>query len=136
MNKLVHNLAMLAVLCHLLVGCCWHHAHAEQTGALPQAGCASDCRSGQHEERHDADGSSAERSREHKGVCDDRRCEFVLPDSDGEPDLIDFLAPAAAASADTASIDRPGVGVRPTESPPPHVGSPLRLHLAIQILRI
>jgi len=81
MNKWVHNLTMLAVLYHLLVGCCWHHAHGEPRAAARQTGCALDCPdSFHHGAPHAADEPLADGSHEHQGACENPRCTFVLPD--------------------------------------------------------
>lgn len=37
MFRIIHAITMLAVLVHMLVGCCLHHAHAEETATCSEA---------------------------------------------------------------------------------------------------
>lgn len=137
MNKWVHNLTMLAVLYHLLVGCCWHHAHGEPRAAARQTGCALDCPDSFHYGApHAADEPLADGSHEHQGACENPRCTFVLPDPESVPDLASLIGRQTVGWADLATFDcnRPGPTI--LETPPPWSGPSLRLHLVIQALLI
>jgi hypothetical protein len=125
MRALVSNLACLMLAAHLMLGCCWHHAHACETA------CHLDGHSGEADHDHDRHAPPAEGD-DH---CQGERCSFLvvakvrLDSGSGAASPVGLLAETSSqAYADLAwlhlSVDR-------TDS-----GPPLRLHLLHRVLRI
>lgn len=82
MFKLVHSLALLTVLYHMLVGCCCHHAHAHQPVRSPQVAPATCC-SGHHHQHGEAEkpADSPQQPARQPVHCHGKTCVFVLPTS-------------------------------------------------------
>ena len=147
MHKLVHNLALSMVLYHLMVGCCCHHAHADESGPHHDelaASCCSHHGHGHSGHGHSGHGPQSEgepsdpadgSDREHGG-CDDTRCVFVVPNAGGAIRLVGPVNPLALlgfAPQPTAAVFATSFS---RETPQPAVALPLRLHLLNQILLI
>jgi hypothetical protein len=123
--KLTHYLTLGALLTHLLLGCCWHHAHDN----APQVASAD------HDD-HPC-GSHEQPGRRHHDPqqCQQGKCVFVRPSHDqltctplGSCQAFALSAP----NADLVAVRFPGHSLPPTGA---HLG-PLRLHLLNQILLI
>jgi hypothetical protein len=132
MHKFVHSLTMLLVLYHLLVGCCWHHAHAESPEPrVESASCTACCG---HE--HGNGREPAESPRPHEGGCEGGTCDFVVPQEDGGTELAHQSVPANGLCSDLPRQERVLPDL-PSNAAPPPAGIPgLRLHLVNQILLI
>ncbi len=135
MHKLVHNLTMILVLYHVVVGCCWHHGHVESPapsvgGPINTACCGHD-----HDGHHDGQ-NPADHSHQQGGECDDGMCFFVVPQVDGGAMAVD--RPAFSINLGSNLSRQEGASPRcPLSEPPPPAGiPPLRLHLVNQILLI
>ncbi|NUQ61924.1 MAG: hypothetical protein HUU20_05525 [Pirellulales bacterium] len=142
MYRLLHSIAMVAVLAHMVFGCCLHHAHGSCGTSFGDASFAAQS-AGPHGLRspavvehtgchcHAADCLSHENAPEHKG-CDERDCVFIKPDDSSSGDLfapsIDGLFPAPLAAHAGQSLRVP--------CQPVAIPSPLRLHLMNQVLLV
>ncbi len=135
MHKTVHTLTMLLMLYHVLVGCCWHHAHAESPTSRADGSLNTACCGHDHGEHHDGQ-EPADRPHQQDGDCDDGMCFFVVPQADGGAELVDKPAPATGLCLDLHRQSRSSRGWPPNEAPPPSGIPPLRLHLVNQILLI
>lgn len=113
MQRAVHILAAVAVLIHVLGGCCWHHAHGAEAGRRAVRHEAPPC-CGSHGE-HDGpqpDGTPAD-----DRACGVKHCVFAVPGSSSaglgcpivpeplvarapEPILADALPTALLAAVD------------------------------------
>ncbi len=131
MHRIVHSLAMSLVLYHVLVGCCWHHAHAESAEPSGETLQSPTCCQHHHEDGREP----ADLPHPHDGGCDGESCDFVVPHIDGPPQL-DETAVASLVDLDLASRIQPSSGALGSEIPPPGGLPPLRLHLLNQILLI
>lgn len=133
MNRLLNSLATLAVLLHMLCGCCWHHAHdqgADRHGRLPAA--VVSCPHCEHGPTACAEGDR--HSGHDRTACNELSCDFVRTESDAAMQAwsqghLDARAPAEILPADGPAL--------PTAAPA--VAGPrrsLRLHLVIQKLLV
>ena len=136
MRALVSNLACLMLAAHLMLGCCWHHAHAGETA------CHHACQAGAFDEPSDeADHHQDQDHDQHAPPahgddhCQGERCSFlvvakVYVDSNcgGASPLAALAETSSQASADLAWLRMAAGG--PDHRPP------LRLHLLHQVLRI
>lgn len=134
MSRFVHSLAQMAVLVHMVCGCCWHHAH----GCLEHADepVAEAARCVGHDYDHDSchwllssDGSLPDRD-----VCHAGRCDFVRSESDASyhPSLGSHYATTLLSAFVPADLAARQAAVPPGAA----LGSPLRLHLVIQKLLV
>jgi len=133
----MHNVAMYLVLTHMLVGCCWHHAHAEHVACCQEHSDAvffhrhedGDHDTGDHDcPHHD--------SPCHQNGCDEGECVFVVPEVDTTVKLIDGGHPLAIAPMEPFSGGSAKYPSASPEAPPPSNPPPLRLHLMNQVLLI
>ena len=127
MNRAFHTGIVLALVIHMLYGCCVHHAHAHggpsETKALAiEASCAC----------HHAiagPGQACDDTSQHQ-ACGGDRCVFTRPDSDDAPDLSighGCLDPVCVSPgiAMLSVIDR-------VDSSLDNLGEPVPLHLLNQ----
>ncbi len=148
MHKLIHNLALFVVLYHLLVGCCWHHAHAVEPhnrDAATESACTDhavgkrvdgDCHGCPHQQGHANHHSDQQRpGQSHRG-CPNGHCVFVVPAVDGSVRLVDNVNPLANVVPHFVATGGPQIATAASAVTPPIVCSPLRLHLVYQILLI
>jgi hypothetical protein len=132
MRALVSNLACLMLAAHLMLGCCWHHAHACET-ACPHA-----CQSGHlngHSNEADHDHDQHAPPAEGDDHCQGERCSFLvvakvrLDSGCGAASPVALLAETSSqVYADLAWLQ---LAADRTDS-----GPPLRLHLLHRVLRI
>jgi hypothetical protein len=140
MHKLIHNMTMCIVLCHLLAGCCWHHAHAAEdefwhhargTMAAADAHTVSDEHGECVDHRNDQPDSSGRRR-----TCHEGHCVFVVPVIDGTSRLVGQVSLLARpAVTDVVSVPT-SCALESCRRPLHKSGTPLRLHLLNQILLI
>jgi hypothetical protein len=138
MFKLVHSLALLAVLYHTMVGCCGHHAHAAQASrdaadAIPVSCCAE--HDHQHGDEHDHGCPPDQPCRESNHCCCGNGV-FVVPQS-GSParpahDLTWF---AETALQTMTAAGSPGTRTS-CEFVCADIAPPVRIHLWHQIILI
>jgi hypothetical protein len=130
MYRVVRISAFVAVLVHMLFGCCLHHGH----GSVPHGKAAtleSPCHAHQH--RHDPESDPPCDNRSGPGGCDGDRCAFTLrktTDSDGlclgrDCLTLVWLVPILSAPGGLDSSDSGGLR---------RAGPPPRLHLLNQAL--
>jgi hypothetical protein len=125
MFRSIHTLAMVAVLLHMLLGCCLHHTHAEQSSACCETtalhdhdepcchGHESDCGTHTSDACCDQDSSAPEhecianRHDHDNSECSDDDCVFVLDQPNCRKLLIQndaswAFVPTAASEVATA----------------------------------
>lgn len=136
MYRTLHTIAMAAVLAHMVLGCCVHHAHGEHSALGPSAAgreeCSRDDSAGRPHAHHDGCGSHEQGSGHEE--CGGRDCFFVKPDGNNSSD--DLIA-----WVDVAFFDPPAVGGVDLRLPLPLAHGPLfwpgiRLHLVNQVLLV
>ena len=135
MHKSVHRLTMLLVLYHTLVGCCWHHSHAETPEVLAEASVGATCCGHSHDEHGDRHEPSDPPHSDDSG-CDHGTCVFFVPPTDAGTDAVDETAPVNGLCSD---LPRHGIlsASWAIGEPPRPAGVPsLRLHMVNQILLI
>lgn len=129
MNRAFHTGMTLAVVAHMVFGCCLHHAHASgepsDTKALAVE-ASSPCRHGS---------AGPDQSRDHTSPhqqCGGDRCVFTRPDPNDAPDLSighGYLNPVCVS---------PGIptlgGIDRVDSRLGNLGEPIPLHLLNQAL--
>lgn len=138
MNTLVTLATSTAVLLHMLLGCCAHHAHAmDVTKCVHQPAVAS-CHSAGHDHGEGSDGTAHDDSSKAPGVpgerCDGPQCSFIasflkvaLPDASTQ--LVAFeVAPSPESLSLTLAICR--------EARQIPVDPPLRTRARLQIFLI
>ncbi len=137
MYKLVHNLALSMVLYHLLVGCCCHHAHGNNSFPHHDELAATCCSHHDHcdSSREKSNRSTNEPDREHGG-CHDSQCVFVIPNPDSSARITSHVNPLVALGLAPQVTSRVYALCTPRESRQPSVAEPMRLHLLHQILLI
>ena len=137
-HRLICNLTSVALLAHVLLGCCWHHGHrcSHQSAAAAEVASAHDRCCAQPQEGTHSQGSVGDCGHGDNG-CQGVRCVFV---SD---------APGAAAAVpawqhrDALPLGPLAVDTSPAGSPLCGEASlaagccrPLRIHLLHQVLLI
>jgi hypothetical protein len=132
MSRFVRRVALLAVLAHMLLGCCLHHAHVEAAGGGEPMGAAG--------ASHEHCGTCAHGVPHEKGrtdhPCNEPACVFVRPDDRSGPELAAPLVVAvwiepfwAGAGPVGHAIDAAGLGSA-------RCSPPVRPHLLKQVLLI
>lgn len=74
MQRVVHSMTMAVVLVHMVCGCCWHHAHAEDDGshhATAELACSHEVRP-----HCECDMAGDQESEPCEG-CEEGTCDFV-----------------------------------------------------------
>jgi hypothetical protein len=81
MRVVVTSATTVALIAHALLGCCWHHAHAESAGGTAPTAAIKPVVHGNHVHFHGSSQDSHESApadHEHDGQsCDDSACQFV-----------------------------------------------------------
>ena len=143
-HALMPQITTTILLLHLVLGCCWHHAHGCETNccdapAASAAACACDAHGDGHAAGHDGRcgpdcGRAAhEQDRGESHHCDGARCGFVraepptAPDGDLEPDFYLFLG-GADIRQQSAVLRFLNCAIL--------AGPPLRTHLLLGVLLI
>ena len=78
-NKLLTIVTMTAVTLHAALGCCWHHAHHEES-KTDQAVVATNCKCHSHAAASDEETKSTDNESGHES-CDEPECIFFLSDN-------------------------------------------------------
>ncbi|MHB1036245.1 MAG: hypothetical protein ACYC35_15910 [Pirellulales bacterium] len=137
MNRLVSQLTVIMLLGHLVLGCCWHHAHA----CVPACGesreaATEGCLEGLLESASNE--SIDQPCEQHHGrhVCQDNACVYLRTpvENEWEADhgsIATVGVPSPAAVLAPITLDH-----RAATSSPGAILPPIRLHLANQVLRI
>ena len=133
MHRLTHILACVTVVLHMVVGCCWHHAHAARIGHCReslQAVAYPSCDDHGHGDHHACPG---EPPHDHDHGCDTAPCVFVVPETGGTVRIgtiqpLGFLPP----DVDTARPTTHLAGHR-ADAPQFRLRADLRLHLVNQV---
>lgn len=136
MLRVVRILAILALQAHVVLGCCFHHAHATRAGSdsnlIQLAGDACGC--GTHLEPPSQ--PPADSDHDPHGHCEQGDCVFLAP---GDSSCARLPLPAGCLGAILPPIDAPGsVILRLTASGmllDTFAGYP-RLHLVHRVLLI
>jgi hypothetical protein len=136
MQKSLYNLMMIAVLHHLLAGCCWHHVHAGTGSGDAEGSRVSTCSCHDQQEHDDGHGLPSEPPGRRNGGCDRGKCSFVVSRTDDGDGGVDRTGVSGVACQNVAAPICPSVGHFSTEAPPPAGMSPHRLHLMNQVLLI
>jgi hypothetical protein len=130
MSRTVRSVALTAVLLHMTLGCCLHHAHATARqdcgeGTLLETARGGDCH-GPHSRPE-----PCQRQPRHR-LCDNARCVFTRP----EPtDLFALLIVQQGLAPSGVVLGHPRLaGIARVEPSVSHLGPPLRLHLLNQAL--
>ena len=141
MRTLIAILTAASLAAHVLLGCCWHHAHGCQKAAC----AAADCRGHDHghhghgAHRHPTDPVPGEEdgNRPAGATCNEVRCVFVggakplvVADPATTGHLVWACVPPAGKLAVSVSLVRLDVGTQHNLPPP------VRPHLAKQVLLI
>ncbi len=139
MHKLVHNLTLCIVLYHLLVGCCWHHAHRsheDYCGDAHRQACVADG------ERHLCDGAGEVHASapsvppvEHQH-CHEGHCFFVVPAWDGLARWVGQVHWVATLNTACTTESLTPLADHFTRESPQQPIAAVRLHLLNQILLI
>jgi hypothetical protein len=107
MHRLVHSLAMVTMLLHMMWGCCWHHAHAECSAHDGQAAIVEGHLSLDLHEHNGCAGHDAAKLHGHYHGCKTGSCTFFIPQvRSQEPVVPDSPCPANAVVATALSADR------------------------------
>ena len=120
--KLIVAVTLLPMLMHSILGCCWHHAHAE--GRLNSAHAQSEAHtSNRHGHRHlccHHDCNDASVPIEHNEPCDDVRCVYLV----AQPMRSDVTAGTQAEFAPLHSDAMPDSSANVTgfRNPQPNIG--------------
>src|SRR5688572_6312451 len=81
MHFLATSLTVAALIAHALLGCCWHHAHAEALGSATTQAAIKPVVHGDHFHFHpssEGDHESTPPDHEHdRQGCDDGACTFA-----------------------------------------------------------
>lgn len=134
-NRILSHLVALLLSAHMLLGCCWHHAHA----CSPACGTAAkhcthgDCDDDGDDHCQHAPGSQP--SHHPTDACSGERCSFVAsPKTATVGPSLDSpsLGPWSLVSLEVPSADVTSAWHRACLSPAP----PERLHLVYRVLRI
>ena len=135
MRSVISNLLIAVVVLHAVLGCCMHHSHADESGAVAQLAepsCGRDC-SQWEQHAHCPAGSHQGEERS----CHEDQCVFVRPtqqdDSEIRPACVCTIPCALPVSGATQVAQSPAwflwneTGTLPL---------PVRSHLAKQVLLI
>lgn len=127
MQSLVSLFTAAVLLAHAVLGCCWHHAHADEHGPDPAIELTATCCC--HPEQPEQDQAPCESQCE--GTCvylESARVDFDLSAQAAAIDAI-IDAQSLAVAGDSVSPNY----VATSES---RIGPPVRLHLFEQVLLI
>ena len=129
---LVDTLVLISFLAHMLLGCCWHHAH-DCRGGWPAAECSESpakaaCPCAHHDEEP---GDRSHEDQPSNGACHDGSCVFVRASASLAwlPACTDALV-----GADVLPIDPARVAIDATDSRLRHAATPVPLHLLNQAI--
>lgn len=138
MQKFLHNLMMTSVFYHILVGCCWHHAHTEPLGECGSDQAVGACvgHSHDHPEHDEGQESPLERPPGQDSHCDGEQCCFVVPKPGGGARLADRTSSVDVVCRDATSLVQPPVGYLLNEGAPAAGIPTLRSHLMNQVFLI
>ena len=132
MHRLARILVTCTVLQHALLGCCWHHAHAERPGCChDDSRPAATCDRSEHD--HDC---ACGHSHPNEAGCGEGRCVCVLRKPPSVAELLVGADPLADAGSHVPTSGLATGAVRPPQVLPSDSGPLLRLHLLNQILLV
>jgi hypothetical protein len=134
MKRLVHNLALSALLLHMLGGCCLHHAHAECHGECGESEPEPACCECEAHHRGDHVSHDAGPVPQHQHGCQVGMCDFVVPAA-GNTNLPRGDSTAAFLSVNLGSHG--GASAAPTSRNDgflDDLAPPCRVHLMKQVL--
>ena len=81
-KQILTTVTLAAVSLHVLLGCCWHHGHQCETGAMTAEASADSCP--YHDHSHSSDGESHDGHHNHDSdCCDGTSCNFYSPNDFG-----------------------------------------------------
>lgn len=141
----IPHIATIALLLHLGLGCCWHHAHScssifsESPAPMIEAcGCNAHLDDHANQERHGQSEDVPHRDdhNPHRNCCDGQRCTFIWSESSSEQkgELRVDLCPLDVALS-TSQLSYSCQFPRPATSICDD-GPPLRAHLLFSVLLI
>lgn len=158
MHVCTAGISIVSLLLHAVLGCCWHHTHADgcHTHESAAAACLHESPTDEHADSHDhaghrhvehhdaetaahdADGEPSQAPQPCGTDCEDDRCSFVRADSQPETDPLGDGAPVVLlAELGARSIGLPALRAAsgsPADSP--HPAPSLRAHLLYGVLLI
>jgi hypothetical protein len=133
MRSLIAAITAAALLLHISLGCCAHHAHAEEaTGRAAPAAKAKCCHDHDHDGHDHADESGDTTPTK---CCHESECSFDVGTKVVAPQS-DWVAPVAVLPGATQVALPTSHLELAARSPAPFSALPLRAHLLLQVFLI
>ena len=132
MNRALHIAIVLTVAVHMVLGCCWHHAHASGFGDAPPMSFESAGRACEHH-GHEHRRETCNHDGEEHG-CSEESCIFSRSNSPEGRDLFARLQDSALISCLPAILEA-SWNIK-GDYVPSRITAATRLHLLNQVLLI
>jgi len=134
-NRILSHLVAVLLSLHMLLGCCWHHAHACSSACQTAATAACGHADGDDDDGHCQHSSGSRPGHHPTDACTGERCSFVAsPKTASVGPQVDApsLGVWSLVSLELPAVDSASAGqcARVAAAPPE------RLHLVYQVLRI